>query len=156
MFVSNLRTIVTAPIFIRRSMTAPSVLKQQKIEALQRAESAAQSMSSEYPEILEEVEALKGVRGRDHLHVEAARLDALANILEALADAKGIEGEGPVLLEDLSSINQGHINKLKAKGISNVEILRSRDDQELEDIDGIGRGTVEKIRAEIGYPADED
>jgi hypothetical protein len=138
------------------TLTAPSVLRQQKTEAINRIESAARAISKEDPEVVEQVDALKGVRGRDHLHVEAARLDALANILEALADAKGIEDEGPVRLEDLQSINQGHVNKLKAKGISDVEILRSRDDKELEDIDGISKSTVEKIRNEIGYPADED
>ena len=139
-------------------MVSRSILRQQKEQDIQVASEAAAAISNDHPDVTEKIEALQNAHGRNAEHTEAAKIKAMSELIVAIRDATvGEDAQGePTRLEDLDSLNKGHVDALKGKGISDIDFLRSREDEELESIPGIGKGTVEKIRAEIGYDRDED
>jgi predicted flap endonuclease-1-like 5' DNA nuclease len=154
-------------------MAAPAVLRQRRRQALDRADRAANALAEDYPNVLEEMVALRNARGRDEAHTEVKRVEALAGLLEAVAEATNTEvpeGEPePVItessasrgdanspgpnggesLEDINGIGPDLADNLRDAGFNSPDDLRDASDDDLLAVDGLGPGTLKKIRENV-------
>jgi pyruvate/2-oxoglutarate dehydrogenase complex dihydrolipoamide acyltransferase (E2) component len=76
-------------------MTAPYILRARRTEAVERASAHAESIAGENEKVAEKIEELRAVRGRDALHEETYRLEALADLLEAVDEATAGDAAKP-------------------------------------------------------------
>lgn len=81
------------------------------------------------------------------------QLEAVAALLDALVLTEAVKAEDATPeseLAALSSVGPQLAEKLTEAGITNVVTLSDASDDELLAIDGVGRSTLRRIRAEIG------
>ena len=153
-------------------MAAPSVLRRRRADALDRANVAANELGKVYPQVADEAEKLGSVRDRDRAHTEVARMEALADLLEAVAVATEVmepEDVGTNLesqdelaqtpeedssrdfreLEDIDGIGPDLAEKLEEAGYETPEDLKDATDEELLAMEGIGPSTLKKIREDL-------
>lgn len=153
-------------------MAAPSVLRRRRADALDRANVAANELGKVYPQVADEAEKIGRVRDRDQVHTEVARMEALADLLEAVAVATGVmepEDVGTNLesqdelaqtpeedssrdfreLEDIDGIGPDLAEKLEEAGYETPEDLGDASDEELLKVDGVGPSTLKKIREDL-------
>ena len=139
-------------------MVARAVLRMQNEDAINRIANAAASISSDNVDVQEKAEEMRNARGRDYEHTATARLQKLAELLEAVQEAQGLEPAEPTkrTVDDLESVNATQKQNLKNRGMSDINVLRNQPDDALLDVYGISHKTIEDIRAEIGYPDEEE
>lgn len=131
-------------------MAAPTVLRQRNADALQRAEAASEALAESFPELSERAQALKdaqaGPQRRDYLHTESARLVALADLLEAVAEEVGAKDPE----YDFSPIVGDHANEeLHKAGYNKPDDVHDASDEELLAVDGVGRTKLERLRKDL-------
>lgn len=139
-------------------MAHPRVLRQRNAENLERAAASAQAIAEKYPGVEGKAERLQSASGRDQVHEESARLEALADLLEAVeAETVGEERlSQPRKVEDIEGVGPDLAANLRAKGISSVENVRKTPDDQLLSIQGIGPKKLEEIREQVGKEESED
>jgi Rho termination factor, N-terminal domain len=80
-------------------MTAPHILTQWQDEAMDKIEAHAKSISEEQPEVVEALQRARTVTGPDELHTRVFRLQAIADVFEALDSGSATSGEAADPLE---------------------------------------------------------
>lgn len=129
-------------------MTAKAILRQQNAENLERAKNAARALAENYPELNGHAEALTNARGRDHMHLEAVRIAALADLMEAIVEAVGAREE-PGNLESLDEIGPELAERLGAEGFETLADLAEASDEDLLKVEGLGKAKLGKIRKQL-------
>lgn len=130
-------------------MTAPAILRQWNEDALNRAQAAAEALAESYPELSDRAQALKDAetaRTRDYLHTETARLVALADLVEAIAEQLGAKEPD----RDFSpAVGEDGDAALHEAGYDTKEDVRNASDEELLAVDGIGPKKLSQLRASV-------
>jgi predicted flap endonuclease-1-like 5' DNA nuclease len=83
------------------------------------------------------------------------QLEAIADLIDALVASGSVVDADATPASELSalaSVGPKVAETLSGYGITNVVQLRDMSDADLESIDGIGKATIRRIRADIGYP----
>lgn len=123
-------------------MTAPHILAQRHDAAVQRIEARAKSIGGKNPEAAKAIEAVRDVRGPDEEHIRVFRLEAIADLQEVM------EGKGGGL-ESVEGIGPELAHELRQSGYETPDDLRAADDEDLLEVEGIGKAKLKAVRSQI-------
>lgn len=135
----------------------PAIKNQRQAIAQNRLATAATALAARYG-LQEHAEALDACNLVRATVRPLYQLEATADLLDAIIASEGTEAADATPASELAAldaITPGLADKLVAGGFTNLVMVREATDDELEATPGVGKATVRKIRAEVGYSEPE-
>jgi hypothetical protein len=108
-------------------MTAPHILAQRQDEAVRRIEAHCNSIGGDAPEIAEAAERVQNVSGPDEVHERVFRLEAVADLLEAVDNSVSSDPAE----DDLDALTKAEL--LTVAQEEGVEVRQSDSKDEIKD-----------------------